>query len=353
MHAHAAPHAQLAVDADRLVGADVRVAVPHRLVGADPDRGQVEACGKAGGDVLDVLRIAQVPREEEGEAGTGHGPGTPQGFVAVVQAARRPVVDRQELQFQAAQAGLVPPVEAGDARAVAAGHVLRQPQVDAQRRVQHGRAALLPVQRAQRCQRQVVVVRMADQDRIDVRQRREGHARRLLALRTGEGQRRGTVLEHRVEQDVHAVTGLQQEARVADPGQRRLGLVRMDVAQVGRHRRHRRQGQAFRAVRGPVPDAPGPAREEADFRPLVGGIRRIVVGEALGPVVRLARVMVGIDLRAACKQGGGKDGARQGKADWQGHGEDERLKKTSIRERVECLRRSSGSVPGSANKICK
>jgi hypothetical protein len=67
VHTDAAPDAQFAMDPDRFVRTNVGVPVPDRLVGANADRGEVEAV-EVGPDILDVLRIPKVAGEEERKA---------------------------------------------------------------------------------------------------------------------------------------------------------------------------------------------------------------------------------------------------------------------------------------------
>jgi len=319
MHAHAALDTQLAMDAHCLIGADVRIAVPHRLVRADADGRQIKTA-KARGDVADVLRIAQVTREEERKARARDGKSAPQRRVTIPQRARRPVMHGQQVELESPIDGLFPPVELDNARALAARHVFREPDVHAQRRHQQRRPARLPVQRAQRGFRQVIVMRVTEQDDIDARQVGQRHAGRLMAPGTGERQRRRTVVEHRVGQDIHTGSAQEQERRVPDPGERYLAAVGMHESQVGRHGRDRRKRRAHRLVLGPVPDPRRPAVEEPTLGPLVRRVGRIIVRKAFQPVMGFGGIVIGIAVCAAsCKERARNDGNRQQGGDGSKH----------------------------------
>ena len=190
-----------------------------RLVGADRDRGQVERPQPLA-DLLEVGRVVPgVAAEEEATIVAGHRPAAPEPAVHLEARAGRPVLHGHAGQRDPALLAAVPPVELDDVGDAEIGEPRAQPERHVEAR---------PVRLGQPLHRglvQVVVVIVRDQHDVDGRQILEAHAGRRHPLGAGERQRAGALRPLRIGEDVHAGE-LDQQRRVADPGDGGLGLVR-------------------------------------------------------------------------------------------------------------------------------
>lgn len=151
----------------------VRVAVdvtepPPGVVRTDGQQREVDA-RVALPDLGEPVAVPRVAREVHAlSVGGGEDPAAPEGAAGVGEAALGPVVGGHEVEADAAQFGRFPPVQLGDLGEPAAPEPAREA-----RRYEHRCVAREP---AQGRHVQVVVVVVADDDRVDARQRAPGHA---------------------------------------------------------------------------------------------------------------------------------------------------------------------------------
>src|SRR5262249_56696723 len=126
---------------------------PARLVGADRDRGEVEAA-EARADVCEIPGIARVAGEEERKLGMAQHPAAPERAVLVGQRALGPVLHRDEMDFEPLEARALPPAQLD--------HVFdslaREPVLEAERHKEPRRAAGLRRELSYAVEIEVVVV---------------------------------------------------------------------------------------------------------------------------------------------------------------------------------------------------
>lgn len=189
----------------------------------------------------------------------------------------------QQVDFRILYCCLVSPIHFDDVPRIAVRDVSGQPAIDAQWHKQKGGAAFLRVNGFQRIQRQMVVMRMADQYRIDMRQLRNSQSWALNAFRSRKWNRRGMVFKYGVRQDIQSGARLQKKAGMANPCERRLVGIGMNELQIRLNRLQRSQRRRCSAVRRPVSNARNPRVDESGFGSLVCRIGRIIIDEPILP----------------------------------------------------------------------
>ncbi len=189
---------------------------PELAVRADLDHRGVERAVR-GADLLEAVEVAGVTAVVDPVLVTGDHPGGPEGVLGVAQAAPAEVAGRGRGQGEAADLGLLVPVQL--AQPVGGHAPVLQVRADAQR---DGEQGVRVGQRLDRGHVQVVVVVVRDDDDVDRAERGQRQGHRVQALGSGERERGAAVAPDRVEEDPVAVD-LREHAGVAHPGQSQAG----------------------------------------------------------------------------------------------------------------------------------
>jgi hypothetical protein len=197
----------------RLLWVHVLVAhEPARLIGADRQDGEAEwAVALARLAESQAVAVARIGHVINAAARRLHDEAHPQRLVAVEQAARRPVPQRDQGDRDiGGERDPLVPVESlrRDGGIVGAHHGVVAERGDHSRPVGGGQAR-------QRRHIEVIVMAVRHQHRIDRRQGVERDAGVVDPLRPGEADRRGALRPYRIEQQVEPC-GLDEEARMAD-----------------------------------------------------------------------------------------------------------------------------------------
>ncbi len=220
MDPHAGRGAEVALNGERLCGRGVdRAHEPLRPVGSDRNHRQADPREPLS-DPAEDGGVAGIAREERVAGGAREDKPAPERPVAVPQAAAREVLDgrggdRQRLR----EPRLLPPVEFRDRfDSIAFEQApIAEPG--------HDGAAMPAQQLVQRGEIEVIVVVMADRDRVERRQVFHPDAGRPVTGRPDPGDRADAAGPDRVRQDVGAA-GLEECGRVIDERYAHVGHAR-------------------------------------------------------------------------------------------------------------------------------
>ncbi|MNQ52647.1 hypothetical protein D3C85_666710 [compost metagenome] len=183
--------------------------LPALVVGPGLEEGHVERAETLA-DLLEAIEVTAVTAEEEIGSLPANDPGGPQGLVAIAKATAGEVLGRGGDKLNAADPGLLPPIQLPDL--VPGDTPGNQARPHAERRDE---VADLLLQRQDGVMVEVVVVIMGEDHRLYGGQRIQGDGRCVPALGAKPLHRRGALAEHGIRQPELALQ-FEQQTGVAE-----------------------------------------------------------------------------------------------------------------------------------------